>query len=96
MVYIQQRGDRQSLTYIQNESFKDTKERLSKRTGIKGKQFDKLKFALTQRSAYARPTYLNDDDVLYEMSLRSDEQLGLDHVNRTRLFPGKGDSIFIR
>ncbi|KAL8688003.1 MAG: hypothetical protein Q9218_005975 [Villophora microphyllina] len=42
------------------ESFKDTKDRLSKRTGIKGKQFDKLKFAIIQRSAYPRPTYLND------------------------------------
>ncbi|KAL8738063.1 MAG: hypothetical protein Q9181_001087 [Wetmoreana brouardii] len=42
------------------ELFKDTKERLSKRAGIKGKQFDKLKFALCQRSVYSRPTYLND------------------------------------
>ncbi|KAI4171690.1 MAG: hypothetical protein LQ343_004083 [Gyalolechia ehrenbergii] len=78
------------------ELFKDTRERLSKRSGIKGKQFDKLKFALVQRSAYARPMYLNDEDELYGMAIRSDDQLGLDHVNRTRLFGGKGDSIFIR
>lgn len=48
------------LTYQQGELFKDTKERLSKRTGIKGKQFDKLKFAIAPRSAYSRPTYLSD------------------------------------
>ncbi|KAL9592959.1 MAG: hypothetical protein Q9179_006218 [Wetmoreana sp. 5 TL-2023] len=77
------------------ELFKDTKERLSQRTGIKGKQFDKLKFALCQRSVYSRPTYLNDEDDICAMA-RSDDQLGLDHVNRTRLFPAKGDSIFIR
>ncbi|KAL8929473.1 MAG: hypothetical protein Q9208_001142 [Pyrenodesmia sp. 3 TL-2023] len=86
----------QTLTYLQGEPFKDTRERLAKRTGIKGKQFDKLKFAFMSRSAYARPTYLNDEDVLYDMTQRSDDQLGLDHVNRMRLFPAKVDSIFIR
>ncbi|KAL8923049.1 MAG: hypothetical protein Q9172_003295 [Xanthocarpia lactea] len=78
------------------ELFKDTKERLSKRTGIKGKQFEKLKFAVVQRSTYSRPTYLHDDDDLSMIATHPDDQLGLDHVNRTRLFPGKGDSIFIR
>ncbi|KAL8772774.1 MAG: hypothetical protein Q9209_002119 [Squamulea sp. 1 TL-2023] len=78
------------------ELFKDTKDRLSKRTGIKGKQFEKLKFAVIQRSPYSRPTYLNDDDDLSTIAIRSDDQLGLDHVNRTRLFAGRGDSIFIR
>lgn len=36
------------------------------------------------------------EDELYALASRADDQLGLDHVNRTRLFPGKGDSIFIR
>ena len=40
--------------------FKDTKDRLSKRTGIKGKQFERIKFALISRSSYARPEYLKD------------------------------------
>ncbi|KAL8985664.1 MAG: hypothetical protein Q9205_000678 [Flavoplaca limonia] len=78
------------------ELFKDTKERLSKRTGIKGKQFEKLRFAVVQRSLYSRPTYLNDEDDLSTIAIHADDQLGLDHVNRTRLFAGKGDSIFIR
>lgn len=44
----------------QGELFKDTKERLSKRIGLKGKQFEKIKFAIIQRSLYAKPIYLND------------------------------------
>ena len=39
-----------------------TKERLSKRTGVKGKQFEKIKFAIVQRSAYSKPIYLNDGE----------------------------------
>ena len=45
---------------IQGEAFKDTKQRLSKRTGIKGKQFDKIKVALIQRPNYSKPVYLTD------------------------------------
>lgn len=44
----------------EGEAFKDTKERLSKRTGIKGKQFEKIKFAVVSRSTYSRPDYLSD------------------------------------
>ena len=42
------------------ETFKDAKERISKRTGLKGKQFEKIKFAIVQRSAYNKPEYLED------------------------------------
>ena len=44
----------------QGELFKDTKIRLSKRTGIKGKAFEKIKFALVQKIPYAKPSYLED------------------------------------
>ena len=44
----------------QGEVFKQTKERLEKRTGIKGKQFEKIKFAVVQRVSYSKPIYLND------------------------------------
>ena len=40
--------------------FKDTKERLSKRTGIKGKQFEKIKLAVVFHNNFSRPEYLND------------------------------------
>lgn len=41
--------------------FKETKERLSKRTGIKGKMFEKIKFAVVPNIVYAtNPRYLED------------------------------------
>lgn len=42
------------------EVFKDTRERLSKRTGIKGKLLEKIKFAIVSRSLYTKPRYLED------------------------------------
>ncbi|KAL6722165.1 ubiquitin-specific protease ubp15 [Lecanora helva] len=78
------------------ELFKDTKVRLSKRIGLKGKQFDKIKFAVVQRSMYSKPIYLADDDVLADIASSPDDLLGIDHVNRSRGLGGKGDSIFIR
>jgi ubiquitin carboxyl-terminal hydrolase 7 len=45
---------------FQGEIFKETKERLSKRTGIKGKQFEKIKFAVVPKSLYSNPRYLDD------------------------------------
>jgi ubiquitin carboxyl-terminal hydrolase 7 len=59
----------------EGEVFKDTKERLSKRTGIKGKQFDKIRFALIPRSAYPKPEYLNDGEFLLQICNRHSAQL---------------------
>ena len=42
------------------EVFKDTRERLSKRTGIKGKLLEKIKFAIVSRMLYTKPRYLED------------------------------------
>jgi ubiquitin carboxyl-terminal hydrolase 7 len=44
----------------QGEKFSETKKRLEKRTGIKGKNFEKIKFAVVKRSSYTKPMYLND------------------------------------
>ena len=68
----------------EGEVFRETKERLSKRTGIKGKQFDKVKFAVIRGGqTYARPAYVDDDDILSE-KMSGDDQLGLEHLNKTR------------
>jgi hypothetical protein len=45
---------------IPGEIFSDTKKRLEKRTGMKGKNFEKIKFAVVKRSSYSKPTYLTD------------------------------------
>ncbi|EEP79053.1 conserved hypothetical protein [Uncinocarpus reesii 1704] len=78
------------------ETFKDTKERLSKRTGIKGKQFEKIKFALVSRGPYPKTLYLDDDHVLADLFTDPEYQLGLDHVNKNRNFWNRGESFFIR
>ncbi|MCJ1310532.1 hypothetical protein MMC25_004196 [Agyrium rufum] len=77
------------------ETFKDSKIRLSKRTGIKGKPFENIKFAIVAGKAYSRPSPLADEDVLYDLA-NADDYLVLDHVNKARSYAGKGDSIFIR
>lgn len=45
---------------IQGEKFADTKKRLEKRTGLKGKSFEKIKFAVVRRANYSKPQYLED------------------------------------
>jgi ubiquitin carboxyl-terminal hydrolase 7 len=52
---------------MQDEKFSDTKKRLEKRTGMKGKNFEKIKFAVVKRSSYSKPTYLTDGN--YSCSL---------------------------
>ncbi|CAL00824.1 uncharacterized protein An09g05480 [Aspergillus niger] len=65
------------------EIFKQTKERLSKRTGIKGKQFEKIKFAVVSRNMYSNPRYVEDDDILSDIIGDSDDLLGLEHGTHT-------------
>jgi len=45
---------------MQGEVFSDTKKRLEKRTGLKGKSFEKIKFAVVRRAHYSKPQYLKD------------------------------------
>lgn len=77
------------------EVFKDTKERISKRTGIKGKLLQQIKFAIVPRGTYAKPRYVEDEEVLLD-SLQDDDSLGLDHVNKTRNFWGRAEGMFIK
>ncbi|KAK2601922.1 ubiquitin-specific protease ubp15 [Conoideocrella luteorostrata] len=81
---------------IDGEKFVDTKKRLERRTGLKGKSFEKIKFAVVRRANYSKPQYLNDDDELWNIVAPEDDFLGLDHVDRTRsLRNGVGD-LFLR
>ncbi|KAI9647182.1 ubiquitin-specific protease ubp15 [Ciborinia camelliae] len=69
---------------FQDEIFSETKKRLEKRTGIKGKNLEKIKFAVVRRSSYTKPIYLNDEDTLWDALGDDDDQLGLDHVDKLR------------
>ena len=44
----------------EGETFSETKKRLEKRTGLKGKSFEKIKFAVVRRAQFSRPQYLAD------------------------------------
>ncbi|KAK3359743.1 hypothetical protein B0T25DRAFT_533748 [Lasiosphaeria hispida] len=80
----------------EGEKFSDTKKRLEKRTGLKGKSFEKIKFAVVRRAQFSRPQYLTDDDVLWDVAANEDDYLGLDHPDRTRsLRNGVGD-LFLK
>ena len=47
----------------EGEVFKETKERLSRRTGIKGKQFEKIRFAVVKGGqSYSRPVFIEDGE----------------------------------
>ncbi|KAF1995222.1 cysteine proteinase [Amniculicola lignicola CBS 123094] len=83
----------------EGEKWSDTRQRLSEFTKIKGKQFDKIKFAVVSKPHYSKPDYLDDDDILWDRQQtesRDEISLGMDHVNKQRSFWGKTDSIFIR
>ncbi len=72
------------------------RERISKRTGIKGKLLQQIKFAIIPRGLYTKPKYLEDDDVPMELISDGDELLGLDHVNKSRGLWGRAEGMFIR
>jgi len=79
-----------------DEKFLDTKKRLEKRTGMKGKNFEKIKFAVVKRSSYSKPTYLSDNDVLWDVASQDDDLLGLDHVDRTRAVRNGAGDLFLK
>ncbi|CAK4019050.1 ubiquitin carboxyl-terminal hydrolase 5 [Lecanosticta acicola] len=80
----------------EGEVFKETKERLSKRTGIKGKNLEKIKFAIIRGGqTYSRPVWVEDDDILSE-KLEAQDHLGLEHPNRNRNTWARYESLNIR
>ncbi|KAK3501559.1 hypothetical protein B0T13DRAFT_446675 [Neurospora crassa] len=79
----------------EGEPFSETKKRLEKRLGIKGKSFEKIKFAVVRRAQFSRPIYLQDDDILYEKAEKED-YLGLDHVDRSRSARNGGGDLFLK
>ena len=55
----------------QGEPFHETKQRLSDVTKIKGKQLDKIKFALVSRTQYTRPEYIEDGKLMTAFNCRN-------------------------
>ncbi|TPX10919.1 uncharacterized protein E0L32_008125 [Thyridium curvatum] len=80
----------------QGELFSETKKRLEKRTGLKGKSFEKIKFAVVRRSQFSKQQYLNDDDILSDLITSDDEYLGLDHADRSRSVRNGAGDLFLK
>lgn len=66
-----------------NERFADTARRLQARLDVPEKEFARFRFTLVQLSQYKQPTYLEDDDVLFEHKFAADDVLGIDHVDKS-------------
>jgi ubiquitin carboxyl-terminal hydrolase 7 len=67
------------------EKTSEMRERISKRTGIKGKLLQNIKFAIVTRTMYGKARYLEDDDIPADLvGDGADEMLGLDHVSKSR------------
>ncbi|KAK3679931.1 ubiquitin-specific protease ubp15 [Recurvomyces mirabilis] len=80
----------------EGEVFKETKDRLSRRTGIKGKNMEKVRFAVIKGGQnYSRPVWVEDDDILSE-KLGPEDHLGLEHPNRQRGNWARHESLNIR
>lgn len=66
-----------------NERFADTAKRLQAHLQVPDKDFAKFRFALVQLSQYKQPTYLEDDDVLFDHKFLPDDLLGIDHIDKS-------------
>ncbi|KAL1876598.1 hypothetical protein VTK73DRAFT_9262 [Phialemonium thermophilum] len=80
----------------EGEKFSETKKRLEKRTGLKGKSFEKIKFFVVRRSQFSRPKPLSDDDILWDVAASEDDFLGLDHPDRTRSMRNGAGDLFLK
>ncbi|GAB7360635.1 hypothetical protein MBLNU230_g0515t1 [Neophaeotheca triangularis] len=79
------------------EKFKDTKERLSKRTGLRGKQFEKIRFAIVKGGQnYSRPSWVEDNDEILADRMGPDDHFGLEHANKAKASWVKYESLNIR
>ncbi|KAG9019654.1 hypothetical protein FRB90_012000 [Tulasnella sp. 427] len=72
------------------EKFVDTKKRLQERIAVSDKEIAKYRFALIQSAGFKQPTYLEDDDVVYDHKFATDDVLGLDHVDKSGRSRGLG------
>ncbi|VDB82829.1 unnamed protein product [Peniophora sp. CBMAI 1063] len=66
-----------------NEKFSETKKRLQARMAVSDKDFAKYRFALIQVATFKQPSYIEDDDTIYDHKWQPDDALGLDHVDKS-------------
>lgn len=78
------------------EKFSDTKKRLQARIGVSDKDLAKYRFALIQVSTFKQPSYIEDDDTIYEHQFAPEDVLGLDHIDKSgRTRTGAGEKAIV-
>lgn len=78
------------------EKFADTKKRLQARIGVSDKDLTKYRFALIQVSTFKQPSYIEDDDTIYEHQFAPEDALGLDHFDKTgKTRAGAGEKAIV-
>ncbi|KAJ7046714.1 hypothetical protein C8F04DRAFT_1307881 [Mycena alexandri] len=80
------------------ERFSETKKRLQARIGASDKDLAKFRFAIIQVSTFKQPSYIEDEDIIYDHQFAPEDVLGLDHADKsgkTRIGAG-GASLTIR
>ncbi|KII89207.1 hypothetical protein PLICRDRAFT_599629 [Plicaturopsis crispa FD-325 SS-3] len=78
------------------EKFADTKKRLQARIGASDKDLAKYRFALIQVATFKQPSYIEDDDTIYDHKFAPEDCLGLDHVDKTgRTRTGAGEKAIV-
>ncbi|KAJ7743890.1 hypothetical protein B0H14DRAFT_3607165 [Mycena olivaceomarginata] len=65
------------------EKFADTRKRLQARIDASDKDFAKYRFALILVSTLKQPSYIEDDDIIYDHPFAPEDVLGLDHADRS-------------
>ncbi|KAK7693367.1 hypothetical protein QCA50_002935 [Cerrena zonata] len=66
-----------------NEKFSETKKRLQARIGVTDKEFTKYRFALIQAATFKQPSYIEDEDTIYDHKFAPEDVLGLDHLDKS-------------
>jgi len=77
------------------EKFIDTKKRLQARLGVPDKEFAKYRFALIQVATFKQPTYIEDDDTIYDHKFQPDDALGLDHIDKSGKVRTTGEKAIV-
>ncbi|EJD52931.1 cysteine proteinase [Auricularia subglabra TFB-10046 SS5] len=65
------------------EKFVDTKKRLQARLGLSDKDIAKYRFALIQVHQFKQPSYIEDEDTIYDHKFMPEDVLGLDHLDKS-------------
>lgn len=65
------------------EPFAETKKRLQARIGVSDKDLARYRFALIQVSTFKQPSYIEDEDTIYDHQFAPEDVLGLDHQDKS-------------